>query len=324
MPEMIPRFAVCALVSAAVWGSAQNQSSQATPQPLPTYVLGIGDQISVQGLDIEEFSNKPVRIDDSGDINLPMLGRVHAAGLTLRDLEGDLSKSLSRYVKRPEISVSVVELRSQPVSVLGAVNSPGVHQLQRGQRLVDMLSVAGGLRQDAGYTVKITRQGDCGPIPLPGARRDLTGQFSVADVSLRALMHAENPEMNIPIMPRDVLTVPRAEMIYVIGEVRKSGGFVLGEKQTVSVLQALSLAEGLERTAAPSNARILRQSTDGEARAEVAVNVKRILSGKSQDMPLQGDDILFIPGSTGKKAFLRGVETAIQTGSGIAIWRSAR
>src|SRR4029077_10847868 len=100
--------------------------------------------------------------------------------------------------------------------------------------------------------------------------------------------------------------------------------FVLGEKQTVSVLQALSLAEGVEHTAAPSNARLLRQSKDGQARAEIAVDVKRILTGKSPDVPMQGGDILFIPGSTGKKAFLRGLETAIQTGSGIAIWRSGR
>lgn len=89
----------------------------------------------------------------------------------------------------------------------------------------------------------------------------------------------------------------------------------------MSVLQALSMAEGLERTADARRAKVLRLSTSGERRQEIAVDVKGILKGKREDVALQGGDILFIPGSTGKRAALRAIEAAIQTGTGLAIWR---
>jgi polysaccharide biosynthesis/export protein len=122
----------------------------------------------------------------------------------------------------------------------------------------------------------------------------------------------------------DVISVPRAEMVYVVGEVIRAGGFVLNEKENLSVLQALSLAGGLQPEAAPKNARILRAATKAEERKEVEVDVKSILQGKVPDVSLMADDILFIPGSGTKKASRRVLEAAIQTISGVAIWRSAR
>jgi polysaccharide export outer membrane protein len=110
-------------------------------------------------------------------------------------------------------------------------------------------------------------------------------------------------------------------MVYVIGDVKRSGGFVLGEHQSISVLQALSLAEGLSTGADTRHAKILRLKRDADQREELAVDVKDVLNGKKPDVPLLGDDILFIPGSTGKKAALRTLEAAIQAGTGAAIWR---
>jgi polysaccharide export outer membrane protein len=144
----------------------------------------------------------------------------------------------------------------------------------------------------------------------------------VAELNLKRIMEAKNPEENIQIFPNDVISVPKAEMVYVIGEVKRSGGFVLGEHQTMSVLQVLSLAEGLNGTADSRHARILRLKRDADQREEMAVDVKDVLNGKKADIALRADDILFIPGSTGKKAALRAVEAAIQTGTGMAIWRT--
>jgi polysaccharide export outer membrane protein len=110
-------------------------------------------------------------------------------------------------------------------------------------------------------------------------------------------------------------------MVYVIGDVKHSGGFVLTERESMSVLQALSLAEGLNGTADARHARILRLKHDADQREELAVDVKDVLNGKKPDVALRGDDILFVPGSTGKKASLRAIEAAIQTGTGLAIWR---
>jgi polysaccharide export outer membrane protein len=286
-----------------------------------TYLLGPDDEIEIFGPELDDMANKPTRIDGNGDIHVLLLGRVHVAGLTVQQFEQELNKRLSTYIRQPQVAVNIKELRSQPVSVLGAVNAPGVHQVQGHKTLLEMISMAGGIRSDAGYSIRITRQLEWGCIPLPKVALDASGRFSVAEVNLKKIMEAKNPEDNIQIFPHDVISVPKAEMVYVIGEVKRSGGFVLGEHESISVLQALSLAEGLNGTADTRHGRILRLKRDADQREELAVDVKDVLTGKKPDVALQGDDILFIPGSTGKKAALRAVEAAIQTGTGLAIWR---
>ena len=286
-----------------------------------TYLLGPGDEVEISGPELDEPNNKPNPVDGEGYAQVPLIGRVHVAGLTVQQCERELSKRLGVYIHKPAITVIVKELRSQPVSILGAVNSPGVHQVQGRKTLLEMLSLAGGIRTDAGYRVRITRQLDSGCIPLPNATLDASGQFSVAEVNLKDIIEAKNPQENILILPHDVISVPKAEMVYVIGEVKRSGGFVLGEHESITVLQALSLAEGLNGTADTRHARVMRLKRNADEREELAVNVKDVLTGKKPDFALQGDDILFIPGSTGKKAALRAIEAAIQTGTGMAIWR---
>lgn len=300
---------------------SDEQKAKCGSQVRSTYLLGPDDQLDISGPELTDFASKPVRIDGDGDMQAPLVGRVHVSGLTVLQTEQKLNKALSTYIRQPQVVVNVVEVRSQPVSVLGAVNAPGVHQVQGHKTLLEMLALAGGIRQDAGYSVRITRELAWGCIPLPMATLDASGQFSVAELNLKKIMEAKNPEENIQIFPHDVISVPKAEMVYVIGDVRRSGGFVLGEHQSISVLQALSLAEGLNNTADTRHARILRLERDADQREELPVDVKDVLNGKKPDVALQGDDILFIPGSTGKKAALRALEAAVQTGTGLAIWR---
>jgi len=291
--------------------------------PPRIYLLGPDDVITVHVVDAEEFPEKPIRIGPNGSITLPMVGRVEAGGRTAEALEKEIAERLKTYIRNPEVSVNLSEQRSQPVSVIGAVGTPGVQQLQGRKTLVEILSLAGGARADAGSSVKITRQKEWGPIPLPNAVTDPSGQFSVAEVNLRAIMDARNPAENILIMPNDVISVPRAQAVYVIGDVKRPGEFVLGEKPRVSVLQALAMASGLERTAASSKARILRASaTPDLKRMEIIVNLKKILAGQDEDLPMQPEDILLVPGSRTKTALIRGLESALQIGSGIAIYRS--
>ena len=284
-----------------------------------TYVLGPNDEITIWVLESDELSTDPIRIGTGGYINLPMAGRFRAAGLTVEQLEAELTHRLKTYVHEPNVAVSVTEFRSQPVSVLGAVKDPGVHQLEGQKTLVEVLSLAGGLREDAGHSVKITRRLKWGRIPLPTAENNSTGQFSVAEVSLEDVMEAKNPEENVFIKPNDVISVPRAEMIYVIGAVERSGGFVLNERENISVLQALALAGGLGRFARPRNSKILRPNEEAQ-RTEIAINLKAILSNSSPDLPLQRDDILFVPRSGGKAAAARAIDTVLRVGSGIAIY----
>jgi polysaccharide export outer membrane protein len=284
-------------------------------------LLGPNDLLEISGPELTEPGAKRSRIDGDGNVDVPLVGRVQVTGLTVQQTEEKLDKLLRTYIRDPQVTVNVAEVHSQPVSVLGAVNTPGVHQVQGQKTLLEMLSLAGGIRQDAGYSVRITRQAEWGCIPLPSAKADASGRFSVAELNLKKIMEAKNPEENIQIFPHDVISVPKADMVYVIGEVRRSGGFVLGEHQTISVLQALSMAEGLNPGADTRHAKILRLKKEADQREEMAVDVKGVLTGKRPDLPMQGDDILFIPGSTGKKVALRALEAAVQSGTGVAIWR---
>jgi polysaccharide biosynthesis/export protein len=291
----------------------------------PNYVLGPDDVITIQAPDVEEISGKPVRIDMRGNINLPMVGRLQAAGLTADELESKIKERLKKYLQEPEVTVFISEFRSQPVSVIGAVQNPGVHQVQGRKTLFEVLSMAGGLRPDAGYSVNITRKLEWGRIPLPNAKDDPTGTFSIASVSVKSIMAATNPAENIAIRPEDVISVPKGELVYVIGAVRRSGGFILGENETMSALQVLSLAEGLDRFAAPQKAKIMRAVPNNGTRIEIPVDLKKLIAGKGADMPLKADDILFIPNSPGKAATVRGLETVLGMGSsigtGVAIYR---
>lgn len=285
------------------------------------YVLGPDDQVSIQALHLPEISDKPMRIDMAGNVRIPLAGVVHAGGMTVEQFETALLGRLKTVVQDPEVTVSVVEYRSQPVSVLGAVKTPGIYQVQGRKTLLEMLSLSGGLDQEAGDSVRITRQKEWGSIPLPGAHPDPTAQFSVAELNLKNLMQAKNPAENIPVFPNDVITVPRASLVYVIGDVHKPGGFTLRDHESVSVLQALSMSEGLLRTAGAKNARILRPVPGSQQRQEIPVNLASILDGRSRDVRLQPDDILFVPNSAPKSAFYRGLQAAVEMGTGVVVWR---
>jgi polysaccharide export outer membrane protein len=304
----------------AAWAAAAQPPVAQAPVPR-NYVLGPEDQITIRVLDAEEIDNKAVRVDFSGYIRLPMVGRIQAGGLTVDQLETELVRELKKYIKDPQVAVSVTEFRSQPVSVLGAVRNPGVQQVQGRKTLLEMISMAGGIDPEAGHNIIITRRKEYGPIPLKSAAPDETGEYTVADVDLASILEARNPQENIEVKPNDVITVPRGQLVYVMGQVKQPGGFVLRQRETLSALQALALAQGLDRTAKPQDARILRTVEGAPQRTEIYVDLRKILQGKSSDVPLQPNDVLFIPNNVPKSAMLRGLEAALQVGTGLAIYR---
>ncbi|HXE13952.1 MAG TPA: polysaccharide biosynthesis/export family protein [Bryobacteraceae bacterium] len=299
----------------------QKEVSAANPERVPGYVLGPEDQIIIRAFQADEISDKPVQIQGDGFISLPLVGRVKAGGLSVAKFEAELTKDLSKYIEHPQVTVLVSDYRSQPVSVMGAVNNAGVVQLRGEKSLVQVISLAGGLRTDASNTVTITRKLSEGTIPLPNAQTDPTGRYSFAKVNLRKVMDAEAPQDNIIIKRDDVLTVPKAQMVYVIGEVQKPGGYVLNERDSLSLLQAISLAGGLTKTASAKHAKVLHEVDGKSDRVELPNNVAKILAGKAPDISLHADDILFVPNSTSKTIGLRAAETAVSVGTGLAIWR---
>jgi polysaccharide biosynthesis/export protein len=286
-----------------------------------TYVLGPGDELSVSAIDVQELGKEPYRVALDGNLTIPLAGSIPATGLTIEQITAAISGRLSKYVKSPQVTVGLLEMRSQPVSVLGEVRNPGVVQLMGQKSLFEVLSLAGGLNPEAGNAIRLTREKQWGAIPLADAKADETGDFWVAEIGVKEILEGSSPEKNIAVKPNDVITVPKGEIVYVLGAVKKSGGFVLGARDRVTVLQALAMAEGLDHFANTANAKIVRKTDAANKPLEIHVDVGKLLRGKTDDITLADNDILFVPVSGTKQAISRTVEAGFNIGTGIAIWR---
>jgi len=310
--------AFCLLLAASGFAATPSNPVAEDVQAMP---LGPGDQVEVTVLRLPEIQALPAALDDTGAIDLPLVGRIPAGGKSPEQVQLAITEALGAFMREPSVRLRVVATASRPVSVLGAVKQPGVHQLKGEMRLMEALSLAGGLREDAGYSIKIARMLEQGELPLPDAKIDDSGRFSLAEIDLTELMRNENPANNILIRPQDVVTAPRAKLVYVVGDVIKSGGFVLAERQSMSVLQALALAEGLKGTASPRNARIFRPIEGSPDKDEIAIDVRRILSGRQEDVALYPEDVLFIPNNTAKSAGKVALSALLDVGTGLIIFR---
>ena len=289
----------------AVVCAAAQQQDRNSAQPNAGYVLGPDDQIAIRTADIPEISDKTILIGINGNITLPMIGRVKASGMTVEQLETELNKRFKEYLEDPQVTVTVTEYRSQPVSVFGAVGNPGVIQLRGRKTLYEVLSMVGGPRETAGASMTVSRRRENGDLPLLGATIDPTGQFSTAELNVQAIIKGKNPAANIEIKPNDVVSVSEAnfDMIYVVGDVQHSGAFPLGGQTTISVLRVVSLAGGFGRSAKPDKVKIIRNVPGETKPREIAVDVLKIMAGKAEDIAVGPQDVLVVPSSS-RKAFL--------------------
>jgi polysaccharide export outer membrane protein len=247
-------------------------------------------------------------------------------------------------MKDPHVSVFVREMQSHPVSVLGAVRRPGVFQIRGSKTLLEVLSLAEGLAEDAGETAIILRGAALSTEPEPATDRsadqlssgaqdtveaktvapDLKGNRSISEnavpVNLKDLLESDDSRSNPLVHPGDIVKVTRAGVVYVIGEVRRPGGFALKSNEKISVLQALALSEGLTRTAAKAEARIIRTDQQSGERKETPIDLGKILAGRAPDPVLDPKDIIFVPNSAAKTTLNRGVEVAAQMLTGLLIF----
>lgn len=280
---------------------SQNTPQQAQQLPAdtlrPNYVLGPNDQILVRAPEAEEIDNRPFRIDGDGNINLPLVGHIHAAGMSLQELEADLVKRLREYVREPQVFVTVVQFRSEPIFFVGLFAKPGVYPLQGNRTLVEMLSTVGGLQRDAARRIKITRHEEYGPIPLPDAVVDPEKKISTVEVSIGSLTQNMNPAENILLQPYDEISVGRAELVYVNGEVTRVGGVDLAERDTIPIAQVLAQSGGFTRDSKKSKVRILRPVEGTTRRHLIEVDVAELFEGRGFDVPLQPGDIVYVPRS---------------------------
>jgi polysaccharide export outer membrane protein len=267
----------------------------AMEQVRANYVLGPNDQILIRAAQVDEIGQRPYRIDGEGNIDLPLIGTVKANGLSVDQLETELAKRLATYVRNPQVSVTVVQYRSEPVFFVGAFRTPGIYSLQGSRTLVEMLSSIGGLQPNASRRITITRRLEYGPLTLPNAVVDKATNTSTVEIGMGSLRDNVNPAEDIVLQPYDQISVSRAEMVFVSGEVGKVGGVALEEREFISVTQVLSISGGLTREADAEKARVLRPILNTSKRAEIPLNLKLVLAGGADDYPLMPNDVLYVP-----------------------------
>jgi len=263
--------------------------------------LGVGDLLEIGVYNVPELSTK-ARIGNNGDVYLPLIDYVHLQGLTLEEAQALIEKRLNDggFLKNPHATVFVVEYASQTASLLGEVARPGLYPVMGQRRLFDLVSAAGGFTDKAGKSITVTRRDQPDkPITLPLAKNP-------ADV----------PNSNIEVYAGDAITIPKADIVYVVGDVARPSGFLM-DAGNLSVLQAIALAGGTSRTAKLNDARILRKSGTGVQ--ETPVPLKKMLEAKSPDLPMQADDILFVPTSAGKVLAGHTLQTALQAAATVSI-----
>ncbi|MGH9739960.1 MAG: polysaccharide biosynthesis/export family protein, partial [Candidatus Acidiferrales bacterium] len=263
--------------------------------------VGSGDLLHIDVFDVPEMSCD-VRVTDSGDISFPLIPRpISVAGLTPFALQSKLQQLLieNGLVSHPQVSVFIKEQYSQPVNVIGAVGHPTVYQVMGPTNLLQVLAAAGGISDDAGTVVIITRpvQDDTPREKPASASTNPDRNDQKITIRLQDLLETGDSIYNIPIYGGDTVTVPHAGIVYVLGAgVAQPGGYVLqGHGEQVTVLRALALAHGLTSFAKANSATILRNNPVTGHRDEIPVRLKQIEKHKSDDIPLKSNDILYVP-----------------------------
>src|ERR1700737_284080 len=362
----------------------------ATARYIPhDYVIGSGDTISIDVFDVKELS-RDVRVSQTGTIGLPLIPvRLQVKGLTETQGEQKIAEVLQAngLVSHPEVSVSVKDRKSKPITVVGAVPHPMVYQAERPVTLLEVLAEAGGVSSDAGDTAIVTRpisepadtsqapavsnedvippsvqdvipppsssnnnapssgSSAIGPsqavngiapvTPLPNfpsaevAAKDAPvptmppALSNTITVNLNQLMESGDPVNNIILQTGDIVTVPHAGIVYVLGAVGKPGGFVLAnDRAQMTTLKMLALAGGLNLTAKSDHAVIIRRDRQGQQH-EQTVDLQKVVERKAEDVRLEASDILYVPDSNAKKALYRAGEIALGVGTGVALYKVA-
>jgi polysaccharide export outer membrane protein len=372
--------------------SARSQTSLETPQQTNDriralsstvhmsphdYVIGNGDVIDIEVFDVKELSRE-VRVSQTGSIGIPLVPvRLHVSGLTEVQAEQKIAEVLESngLVSHPEVSVSVKERKSKPITIVGAVGHAMVYQADRPVTLLEVLAEAGGIATDAGDTVIVARPAT-EPAPEPSeppaigpedveaatVSKDSTLTASARDsasaseaastgsptskiilptasqgdvpvptgpspqsntitINLNQLVESGDATNNIILQAGDIVTVPHAGIVYILGAVARPGGFVLAnDRSQMTTLKILALSGGLNSTAKSDHAFIIRKDNQGQQH-QVPVDLKRVMAFTTEDVQLQPSDILYVPNSATKQALRKAVEIGILVGTAVALYR---
>ena len=343
------------------------------------YTIGSGDLLTVSVFEVPELT-RDVRVSQSGTISIPLVPtRLHVAGLTEPQAEQMIADVLQAngLVSHPEVAVMVKEHKSRPITVVGAVAHPMVYEADHNVTLLEVLAQAGGIANDAGDTVIVTRPhsfvivpvpnpdpastsapgaatstaapsseppdataNDTKPVPIspvfpstPEIAQTPHGATSTSSsettsssgntitINLNELIETGDTKNNIPLQPGDVVTVPHAGIVYVLGAVMRPGGFVLVNDRTqLTTMKVLALAGGLTKIAKLDHAVIIRKDDQGK-QTETEVDLKKVLNQQAEDLQMRASDVLYIPDNHVKEVLLQALQISIAVATAVAIYR---
>jgi polysaccharide export outer membrane protein len=272
------------------------------------YRIGPEDLIEISVFEDEKL-NKSVRVSSQGNISLPLLGTIRVKGLTSGELEKEIRDLLAeKYFQDPHVAVFIREYRSQQVSVIGAVDKPGVYSFMGQKTVLDALALAGGLKagresEYAGNLLFLIRPPtmDDGGVEeeKETAEKRKSGTFVV---NLEELLVKGNLSLNLPVLHGDIINVPISGKVFVGGEVKSPGGFPLSGKR-LTLNQVIAMAGGLKTEADGSEAKVFRFKEGGMQKETLVADIYAIQKGQKEDLFLQENDIVVVPKS-GMKNFL--------------------
>jgi polysaccharide export outer membrane protein len=267
----------------------------AAPVPAPVLRLHPGDLIEVTLYGVHDYDSK-VRIDANGNADLPLVGPVHLEGLTLQQAQVKIGDTLDAagMIRNPDVTITVLDSTQDIITVSGEVNSPKTIPAFGAMHLLDAITAAGGLTRSASHAISILR---------PGAPEPLLVQLGPD------LMQASTE--NILVYPGDQIIVPRTGVVYVVGAVKAQSAYPLANGTPLTLMQAVTLAGGVNFDAANSKTRIIR--TIGTKREEIPIDMHKVMFGKVPDPVLQNDDIVFVP-TNSFKAGLKGGAAGVALG----------
>jgi polysaccharide export outer membrane protein len=284
------------------------------------YLLGPGDVISVSVYEVPGLNNAEFTLDADGNILLPFLNEVNLLGLTAREARVKIAALYEvSHLNNPQVAVSVKSYRSQPVYVFGAVVKPGSYSLSGATRVMDILSMVGGItdraitkaviRRPMGYQGTAKKVVDTPPgqvVTDSSGRPESSALSSVSyqtiEIDLDRLLLEGNMELNVPVLGGDIITIPERpqQFVFVLGDVPRGGAFEIKKNEQLTLQRALALSGGFLPTAKPSKTMIIRPKGEQGQSEQIPIDAAAIFKGKKEDVLLQPNDMILVPGSASK------------------------
>jgi len=275
------------------------------PARSETLLIGPGDLLHVQVADTPEMDQHP-RVTDAGEVPIEGAGNVRVAGLTPADAAITIQSRLiaAHYMKHPVVSVTIEQYATQTVSVLGEVKAPGAYPIGTARSILDVLALAGGLNGAADRNILIERHGDPASLVHYNYSND-------ADQAIGT---------QVPVNPGDTVIVPKAGIIYILGDVNHPGGYAMTNNESkMTMLQALALAGGLTKTAKQGRARLIRKDNNGSY-ADRTISVGELQEGKIPDIAMQPGDVLYVPFSFGRNIAVFGASSIAASATSAVVY----